>query len=145
MNVQWEPYLSTTLHPVTPHALAQLEQTWGVVLPEDYKALVTAYQGMAPVPEVFDVGQRSANVFNVLLTIKPHEGNESYSVERTYEVLKPHVPAGIFPFARTPTGEFICFDYRARPLQPQVVFVTVETNIHLIAENLTDLLNQLHE
>jgi cell wall assembly regulator SMI1 len=145
MTVQWEPYLSTMLHPVTPDDLAQLEQAWGVVLPEDYKALVTAYQGMAPVPDVFDVGQRSANVFNVLLTIKPHEGRESYSALRVYDILKPHLPAGIFPFAKTPSGEFVCFDYRTRPQQPQIVFVTVEMFIYPIADSLTDLLRKLHD
>ncbi|HVG63291.1 MAG TPA: SMI1/KNR4 family protein, partial [Hyalangium sp.] len=139
------PYLSTMLHPVTPDELAQLEQAWGVILPEDYKALVTAYQGMAPVPDVFDVGQRSANVFNVLLTIKPLEGRESYSALWVYDLLKPHLPAGIFPFAKTPTGEFICFDYRARPQHPLIVFVTVEMFIHPIADSLTDLLQKLHD
>jgi hypothetical protein len=72
MAVRWEPYLNIELQPVTPDDLAQLEQEWGVKLPEEYKTLVTAYQGMAPMPDVFNVGKRSTNVFNVLLTIKRH-------------------------------------------------------------------------
>jgi hypothetical protein len=145
MAVHWEPYLNIELQPVTPGDLAQLEQEWGVKLPEEYKTLVTAYQGMAPLPDVFNVGKRSTNVFNVLLTIKRHEGREGYSVKRIYEVLKPHIPKGIFPFAETPGGESICFDYRNGSLEPKIVLVTVEAFIYPIADSLTDLLNQLHE
>ncbi len=53
-------------------------------------------------------------------------------------------PREIFPFAGTPTGEHICFDYRARPSSPQIVFVTVEAFIYPVAESLTDFLNKLH-
>jgi hypothetical protein len=68
-----------------------------------------------------------------------------YSLKRIYEVLKPHIPKGILPFAETPGGESICFDYRSDPTQPKVVLVTVEAFIYPIAESLTDLLNKLHE
>jgi cell wall assembly regulator SMI1 len=144
MTVHWGPYLGIPLQPVTPQELEQIERNWGVTLPEEYKALVFAYQGMAPEPAVFDVG-RGTNVFNVLLTVKSHEGRETYSVARAYEVLKPLVPAGIFPFATTPGAEFICFDYRARSKNPQIVFVTVEAFIYPVANNLTDFLSSLHD
>ena len=87
MTVHWGPYLGIPLQPVAPQELEQIERNWGVTLPEEYKALVFAYQGMAPEPAVFDVG-RGTNVFNVLLTVKSHEGRETYSVARAYEVLK---------------------------------------------------------
>ncbi|HVG63290.1 MAG TPA: SMI1/KNR4 family protein [Hyalangium sp.] len=144
MPVHWEPYLNIELQPVNPDDLAQLEQEWGVKLPETYKALVTAYQGMTPEPCVMNVG-RGTSVFNVLLTIKSHPEQEGYSVRRIHEVLKPYVPAGIFPFGETPGGESICFDYRNGSLEPKIVLVTVEAFIYPIADSLTDLLNQLHE
>lgn len=145
MTVQWEPYLDIELQPVTPDDLAQLEQEWGVKLPEEYKTLVAAYQGMAPLPGVFSVGPKSTGVFNVLLTIKCHEGREGYCVRRVHEVLKPYMPKGIFPFAETPGGESICFDYRANPAQPKIVLLTVETFIYPIADSLADFLNKLHD
>jgi hypothetical protein len=129
---------------VSTRDLTQLEHEWGVRLPEEYKALVSAYQGMSPEPAVFDVG-RGNNVFTVLLTIKEHEGRESYSVTSAYEVLKPLVPEGIFPFASTAGGEFLCFDYRNCSEQPQIVFITVETFIYPVADSLTSLLEQLHD
>jgi cell wall assembly regulator SMI1 len=143
MAVHWVPYLSIALKAVTPQDLAELEREWGVSLSEEYKALVTAYQGMTPEPGVFDVG-RGTNVFNVLLTVKRHEGREAYSVGGVHDALKPLVPRGVFPFAGTPTGEYICFDYRSRPSSPQIVFVTVEAFIYQVAEGLTDFLNKLH-
>ena len=144
MAMHWEPYLNIELQPVSPDELAQLEQEWAVRLPEEYKALVTSYQGMTPEPCVFAVG-RGTSVFNVLLTIRPHEDREEYSVRRIHEVLKPHIPEGIFPFAETPGGESICFDYRSNPAQPKIVLVTVETFIYPIADSLNDFLNKLHD
>ncbi|MBN1206992.1 MAG: SMI1/KNR4 family protein [Myxococcaceae bacterium] len=144
MTVRWEPYLGITLQPVTPRDLSQLEEEWGVSLPEDYKSLVTAHQGMTPEPCVFDVG-KGASVFNVLLTIKPQEGREVYSVRRIHEVLKPLVPEGIFPFAETPGGESICFDYRTRPKDPPIVLVTVETFIYPIADTFKAFMDKLHD
>ena len=143
-RISWETHLDIELQPVTPHDLVQLEEAWGITLPAEYKELVTAYQGMAPMPDIFDVG-KSDNVFNVLLTVNRHEGHASYSVKRAYEVLKPLVPKGIFPFAKTPGGEFICFDYRNHPLPPKIVLVTVQASIHPIADNLTAFLNSLHD
>ncbi|MDC0712986.1 SMI1/KNR4 family protein [Stigmatella sp. ncwal1] len=144
MTVFWEPYLSLALQPVSAADLAQLEQEWGVALPGEYKDLVTACQGMAPTPDIFNVGKKSTNVFNVLLTIKRHEGYESYSIPRAYEVLRPHVPPGVFPFAKTPSGEFICFDYRDRPTDPQVVLVSVEMAVYPISNDFGSFLNGLH-
>jgi cell wall assembly regulator SMI1 len=145
MTVRWEPYLDIEFQPVTAGDLAQLEQEWGVKLPEEYKSLVSAYQGMTPTPCVFNVGKSGTSVFNVLLTLKRHEGREGYSVKRIYEVLKPHIPEGIFPFAETPGGESICFDYRNGASEPKIVLVTVEMFIYPIVDSLTDLLNRLHD
>jgi len=144
MTIRWKPYLGIDLQPVGEADLTQLERDWGVSLPDEYKTLVTAYQGMTPEPAVFDVGKGN-NVFNVLLTIKSHKGRESYSIERVHEVLKPHVPAGLFPFAMTSGGEFICFDYRATSKQPRLAFITVETFIYPVADSLMSFLHQLHE
>lgn len=144
MTVQWMPYLNIDPQPVTHQELEQLEQEWGIRLPAEYKALVTSYQGMTPEPSVFDVG-RGTSVFNVLLTIRQYENREGYSVRRIHEVLEPHLPKGIFPFAETPGGESICFDYRSGSAQPKVVLVTVETFIYPLADSLTDFLNKLHD
>lgn len=60
-------------------------------------------------------------------------------------MLKPHVPTGIFPFADTPGGQHICFDYRNTPAQPTIVLVTVEMDIYPIANSFSEFLEMMHD
>jgi len=142
--VQWEPYLKGVPNFIDREQIDILERQWGVILPESYKQVVSRYQGMSPEPGVFNVDQGD-DVFCVLLTIEPYEGKETYSVQKVHQVLKPHVPAGIFPFAKTPGGEHLCFDYRASTNQPKIVLVTVETWIFPVAESFEALLDGLYQ
>lgn len=143
MNIRWEPYVWEEPHPVEPIKIEQLEQEWGVRLPLEYKKLVALYQGMAPEPSVFDAG-KLRDVFCVLLTIIVDEEKESYSVVRAYDILKPHIPAGIYPFGKTSGGEYLCFDYRTPPDHPKVVLVTVEAFIRSVADSFTEFMDRLH-
>ena len=144
MTIRWKPYLRDESHPIDVSQIYPIEQSWGVRLPEVYKQLVSQYQGMAPEPCVFNVGE-GEDVFNDLLTITPIEERESYSVMHVYEVLEPHLPTGLFPFGRTPGGEYLCFDYRDSPDEPRVVLVTVEMSILPVANNLQEFLDGLHD
>ena len=143
MSVSWEPYVRPTPKGVTPDALRQLELQWRVTLPQAYKNLVSKHQGMTPIPSTFNIG-RVQNTFSVLLTVTRDERWDEYSVSSTHESLSRYVPAGIYPFGLTPGGESLCFDYRQVSAQPRVVLVTVEGEIHSIAENFEDFLAGLH-
>lgn len=143
-KIQWKPYLRGTPHPIDPRQVEPIERSWGVRLPELYKRLVCQYQGMAPEPCVFEVGG-TEDVFSDLLTISSLEGRESYSVGRVYEILEPHVPKGLYPFGRTPGGEYLCFDYRHSPDEPGIVLVTVETSLLPIASSFQAFLDGLHD
>ncbi len=144
MPIQWVNYLWDEPHPASSHEIEQLEAQWRVRLPDEYKSVVATHQGMSPEPGVFNVG-RGTNVFNVLLTVSQTEEREEYSAMSTSEILKPHLPNGIYPFAGTPGGEYVCFDYRNSPEKPRVVFVTVEADIHPLAESFSEFLDQLHD
>lgn len=144
MNIRWRPYVWKEVHPVAPGEIQQLEASWGVRLPEDYKELVSAHQGMTPDPGSFKVG-RGSNAFNVLLTITRDEKSVSYSAQHVYDVIRPHVPAGIHPFGETPGGEQLCFDYREGAEQPRVVLVTVEMFIYPVANSFREFLAGLFE
>lgn len=143
MNIQWEPYLWSEPHPVDSQVLDQLEHRWKVKLPELYRELVSAYQGMGPEPCAFDVGTGN-DAFSVLLIVSADIEKEAYSVNKAHRVLEPHVSAGIFPFALTPGGEYLCFDYRGSPSQPSVVLVTAGMSIHPVADNFTSFMNGLY-
>ncbi|WP_395843320.1 SMI1/KNR4 family protein [Archangium violaceum] len=99
---------------------------------------------MAPEASVFDAG-KFRDVFCILLTLTGDEERETYSIARAYDVLKPHVPSGIFPFGKTSGGEYLCFDYRAAPEHPKVVLVTVETTIKAVASSFADFMASLHD
>ena len=144
MNIQWRNYLWREPHPVSPDAIGLLERQWGIRLPEEYKRVVSMHQGMTPEPCVFEVHEGS-DVLNTLLTISEDERWMAYSVRSALETLKPHVPNGIYPFANTPGGQYVCFDYRASPEQPRIVLVTVEMDIHPIANSFSEFLDKLHD
>jgi hypothetical protein len=143
MNIQWEPYLWTEPHPVDSQVLDRLEQQWKIKLPELYRELVSAYQGMGPEPCAFDVGTGN-DAFSVLLIVSADREKESYSVNHAHRLLEPHVPAGILPFALTPGGEYLCFDYRDSPHQPRVVLVTAGMSIHPVADDFTSFMDGLY-
>ncbi|WNG37845.1 SMI1/KNR4 family protein [Archangium violaceum] len=144
MAIHWKPYLLDGSHPIEASRLHPIEQAWGVRLPDTYKQIVCRYQGMAPEPCVFNVGG-GEDVFNDLLTITPIEGRESYSVMRVYEVLEPHIPTGLFPFGRTPGGEYLCFDFRDAPDSPRIALVTSDMSILPVANTLQAFLEGLHD
>jgi hypothetical protein len=144
MTVRWEPYLWDEPRPVHSHELEQLERRWGVELPEEYKHLVSQYQGMTPEPGVFKLGEGN-DVLSVLLTITVDAERKSYSILRVYDRLEPLIPPGIIPFAQTPGGEFVCFDYRESPQRPKIVHVSVELLITPIANSFSELLKTLNK
>jgi hypothetical protein len=143
MKIRWEPYLWNEPHPVDSRVLDQLEQQWGVRFPEQYRRLVSTYQGMGPEPCAFNVGTGN-DAFSVLLIVSADKEKEAYSVNKAYGVLAPHVPAGIYPFALTPGGEYLCFDYRNTPARPRIVLVTVDMSIHPITDDFTAFMEGLH-
>jgi cell wall assembly regulator SMI1 len=141
---KWILYLWDEPRPATSREIEQLEHWLGITFPKAYKEVVAQYQGMTPQPDVFDVG-RGTNVVNVLLTIIEDNNWPTYSVRSAYEAVKPHVPVGIYPFANTPGGEYLCFDYRKSSEQPKVTLVTVEMFIYPVADSFTDFMARLHD
>jgi hypothetical protein len=143
MDIRWEGYVWKEPRPVSSSDIKQFEARWGVELPGDYKRLIVTHQGMTPEPGVFKVG-RGANVFSVLLTVSRDEEHPSYSIEDSYTLIRPHVPSGIFPFGKTPGGEYLCFDY-GTSRHPRIVLVTVEMAVYPVANSFQELLAGLHD
>lgn len=144
MNISWEPYVWDAPHPVAPGELKSIEQQWGVALPDDYRSVISVHQGMTPNPHIIDIGRSDSSICT-FLTISEDESSHTYSIRDAYTLLKPHIPPGVYPFALASGGEYVCFDYRGTPNQPRIVFVTVETDIHPIADSFSEFLAQLHD
>ncbi|EPX56964.1 hypothetical protein D187_006718 [Cystobacter fuscus DSM 2262] len=124
--------------------IERLESMWGVELPGDYKKVLAAHQGKTPEPCVFKVG-KGANVFSVLLTAARDVDRASYSIQDSYDLIRSHVPTGIYPFGKTPGGEYLCFDYEGIAHQPRIVLVTVEMSIHPVANSFQELMEGLYD
>lgn len=144
MSISWEPYVWDAPHPTAPGELESIERQWGVSLPDDYRSLVSIYQGMTPNPHIIDIGRGNSSIC-AFLTISEDESSHIYSIRDAYEILKPHLPPGIYPFALTGGGEYVCFDYRDAPSHPRIVFITVETDVHPIADSFSEFLEKLHD
>jgi SMI1 / KNR4 family (SUKH-1) len=143
MKSQWKPYLWDETHPVDSQVLDQFEQQWKVKLPEQYRKIASVHQGMSPEPCAFDVGTGN-DAFCVLLIVSADKEKESYTISNAHHVLQPHVPAETLPFALTPGGEYLCFDYRDSPTQPRIVLVTIEMSIRPVADSFTAFMNGLY-
>lgn len=143
-GIRWEPYVWDAPRPASTQEIALLEQEWGVMLPNEYKKLISTSQGMTPSPCIFNAG-KIADVMSVLLTIITDPQHEAYAIRDSDCILKQYVPAGIHPFAMTPGSEHLCFDYRDSPDAPRIVLVTVEMAVHSVADSFSEFLAQLHE
>jgi SMI1 / KNR4 family (SUKH-1) len=148
MAVEWIPRIWKTARHATNQEVEALERAWGVKLPEDYKHVAMIHQGMAPDPCVVDI-HRSNAVMSELLTISESEEFRAYSMADTHKLIQPYVPVGIYPFASTANGDFLCFDYRSSPLAPRVVFYFTEASgeeaIQPVADSFSHLLAKLHD
>ena len=148
MTISWRPYVWKTARPATPQEMAKLEEELGVSLPADYKNLAITHQGMAPTPCVLDIG-RGNTVVCELLTISFDEEHWGSSMLEAYKDTQHYLPQGIYPFAATGAGDFICFDYRRSPDAPSVVFYFTEAEgeeaIYPVANSFTEYLSKLHD
>ena len=150
MTVQWTPRIWKRPYLATPLEVEALEKAWGVKLPEDYKQVALMHQGMTPFPHVLDIGTGNT-VISELLTISESEDEDLriYSMSDTYDLIKTYIPQGVYPFATTATGDFICFDYRSSPDAPKVIFYFTEEAgehaLHHVAYSFTEFLSKLHD
>lgn len=143
MPVAWRLHLWDEPRPAPPASLDALERQWQLCFPAEYKRIISSCQGMTPQPAGFTVGRAETSV-SVLLALTEHEKWPEYSLLRTYENTRHYVPPRVYPFAQTSGGEMVCFDYRATAEQPAIVFITVEGDIHTVADSFTGFLSKLH-
>jgi cell wall assembly regulator SMI1 len=149
MAVTWENYVWDSPRPATLDEIEALEREWGITFPDDYKRVVMKHQGMTPTPYVIDIGSNSNNVICELMTISVDGQQRSYAMRHVYQLIKNLVPAGIYPFAGTGTGDYICFDYRTSATAPKVIFYFTEAPgeeaLYPVADSFTDFLSKLHD
>ncbi|MDG0891825.1 SMI1/KNR4 family protein [Bacillus paranthracis] len=143
-NITWS-FMSKT--PVTNEEIQAVEQYLNIKLPNDFVACVKKYDGGYPNPKVFDVPGQDENVFSDLLTL--HIEDE-YSIVQNYNSVKDRLVAKVYPFARDPFGNLLCFDYRNNTDSPTIVFwdheeENIEEAIFPVCSTFTELLASLRD
>ncbi|OOZ84311.1 SMI1/KNR4 family protein [Bacillus cereus] len=143
-NITWS-FMSKT--PVTNEEIQAVEQYLNIKLPNDFVACVKKYDGGYPNPKVFDVPGQDENVFSDLLTLHIED---KYSIVQNYNSVKDRLVAKVYPFARDPFGNLLCFDYRNSTESPIVVFwdheeENIEEAIYPVCSTFTELLASLRD
>ena len=146
MSVIWENYLWDKEKPLTPGELVNAETVLGVQFPDDYKAIVMQNQGKSPSPACFKINPKRVGVFSSLLHFC-ESGPESSYVLWNYNTLREFLPEKIIPFADTPGGDFICFDFREDSVK--VVYASHEKSgeqaITPLADTFSGFIDSLYE
>jgi hypothetical protein len=128
--------------PVEEEKITEIEKLYGVILPYDYKECIKENNGGFPEPNIFDCDDESIEkVFNNLISFT----DENVNIRMFQEFSSG---SSLFPFAKDPFGNLICFDYRESNESPKVVFLNFEesgeTSITLICDSFTMLLDRLY-
>ncbi|MEI4804045.1 SMI1/KNR4 family protein [Bacillus sp. FJAT-51639] len=121
--------------------IIEVERLFGFKLPDDYKQCITKNNGGFPEPNTFDCDDgRIEAVFNDLISFTDKDLNIKMFSEFSTQKL--------FPFARDPFGNLLCFDYNDNADSPKVVFYNCEetgsTLITPVCQSFTDLLDRLY-
>lgn len=146
MAVTWDHYTWQQEMPLDLAKLRAVEQAWGIRFPQDYVDCVLTNQGKSPSPGCFAYGGDSSSVVNSLLHYEssPNWDNIEES-QRSMSLTDP--PAGVYVFAEDPSGNRICFDYRAGG-RPSVVMLDYnaeeENTLVPVANSFTALLEMLY-
>ena len=129
-----------TDEPVEEGEIIEIEKLYGVILPCDYKQCIKENNGGFPEPNIFDCDEETEMVFNNLISFTDEDVNI-----RMFRGLSSQ---RLFPFAKDPFGNLICFDYRGSNESPKVVFFNIEENgkstITSICDSFTMLLDRLY-
>ncbi|PEZ09203.1 1,3-beta-glucan synthase regulator [Bacillus sp. AFS018417] len=142
-NVTW---IGTSKKTITDEHIQQVEQYFGVKLPHDFIECVKQNDGGHPQPNTFDIEGQDDDVINNLLTF---DLESEYYILQRYENIKDRLVDKVYPFARDPFGNFLCFDYRNNPQSPTVIFwdheEEMEEAIYPVCSSFTELLDSLYE
>lgn len=114
--ITWE----TRNRPISEEAVAKVEACWRIRFPDDYRALVLAFDEGTPDTDVFHLPDGDRVLFSNLFSLNPES---SFNILHAWVSRFEYLPARIFPFADDGGGNFYCFDYRETDENPPVVFL----------------------
>ena len=126
--------------PVTKEEVEHVGKKLGVKFPSDYIEVAMNYNGAHVSPELFQV-EGKEKVFGTLLT---YDNEDDEYILEVFSDYNDTLPKKIIPFAFDPSGNLICFDYKAHKgsLSPIIVFWEHENagekEVLMLEEGLTE-------
>lgn len=146
--------------PKSMSRIKKIEKEIGYKFPENYLKLVSTYDSLTPVEEVFDFlniyGEADERDLN-FISFNTDEATSIYD----YRIISNPEYAGIphlVAFVVCANGDYICFDYRENPNgdNPKVVLVyhddivenedgTSSMVVNFVANSFEEFMNMLHE
>lgn len=100
-------------------AIAKIETYFDILLPNDYIECALVNHGGSPDRNIFEREGHGDDVLNALLSLNSQEKRYIVNV---YHNVRDRLLDKIIPFADTPFGDLVCFDYRNGKENPTVVF-----------------------
>ncbi|MDC3959508.1 SMI1/KNR4 family protein [Polyangium jinanense] len=141
----------------SPEEIAGFQARWSVVLPAEYREFLLKSNGGWPEPDTFVVpgwhGQ--ASMLDAFFGI--HHGRETERLDRAMEVYDARIPGDLIPIADDAGGNVVCIGWKGKrrgkiyfwdhedELDEQGLSRQDYRNVYLLANSLTEFLNNLRE
>ncbi|MDW4511787.1 SMI1/KNR4 family protein [Priestia megaterium] len=145
MNIEW---LFCSEQEATLKEVVEVEKKFGVKFPMDYIDCILENHEGYPSRNAFDYGKVKGAAFNHLLSFNQQEIDYLVQVR---ENIKDRLVDGVYPFADTPGGDYLCFDYRTNEANPCIVYwdhelahEDPEKGLFFVANTFTELLSKLY-
>ena len=99
MNIKWK----RGSH-IDESIIKEVETTFNISLPEDYKKVIAENNNARPSISTFDTEVSKEHVFKKLLSLKHDDIENVYKAKKVLST----VDDSLFPFANDPAGNLIC-------------------------------------
>lgn len=133
---------------ISNEMIIKIENELNITFPADFKKFILEHSGARPIPHTFDFKGRVEAVIN---NVFHFDLSKEYNVLEEYGFVKDRFINDVYPFARDPFGNLICFDFRKDKENPSVVFWDHEIpsddpkNYQFIANSFTEFIDKLYE
>lgn len=141
----------------------QVEHKLAISFPNELKEIVIKYNNGMPEPNTFDTEKLKGKSFGELLDFNLDSAN---NILENYSWIQDKLPANVIPFTVGAGGDYLCYDFRTKKNNPEIIFwdheqiSEIEGNrlvvpdheyeyeyykLEYVADNLNDLLNKLYD
>lgn len=128
--------------------IKNVEEKFNITFPLDYIECIKINNGARPKPKTFDFDGHKENIFSSLLSIR---SKDKENILEVYEWIKDRLPDNVYPFAKDPFGNYICFKYEKSENNSYIVFWNHEkandnkqSSIDFICKDFKSLLEKLY-